>query len=1203
MGAGQANPFAGTQVSILKKNLATDEAIANTGAFTFALYKTDPRTDPAAHPVEVLSGAAATTDADGYLYFSPLSSKEIGKAYWVQEMSAADGYVADDIYAPTVSAIPALAAGDNEVVFRNMPVSEAPLTAQKTVVCDPAAPQPLSVSGLDATYTIVQSATNNALPLTDYTVCDDDIAFFGGTGNTTAVSGPTYAVNRVTIGQTMSHKVVDGLLSAQATPVYAQVNGGLWKLLDSAATSFDLPAHTTGITIRYSDTPVAQDAATVSVGVGFVPGDITVGITIDRFTQSPTDVQPEVGRVTNTATVSMQSKTSGSINVRASSALDIPRTDRPTVSIEKSLTKTPDAGGKVFPGDSIEYTVELKNTSTTASLEKPVIIDVMQEGAMSALTAAGVPLYSVTGTTETPVPEFGVASSGGGEDHTVVIWHFENTTLAPGQSLKLTVKVRLNAVILAKSVQNTAYATSDAELAYSREYPAGASFTADGGVAAIKAGSSEYDELTGCLGGDEKGLFVKAVSPVKTLSRIGGAAIQRSISLDGEDWQTDELSVSPGQTISYQLLLQNNDTSRKLQNITYREVFPFFGDSRNTGWQDALIQQLALSTMTVSSSDSNSDAAHAANTVTYYSASDFSGTTTNVPTGFAENRAFSIVFGDAGAGSFELAPGEVLQVVYSVTLPATLSEAELEASSYTLMNSGFTATFNFSGLPNQSSLTSNTVGALLYPPEAALSGTTWNDDNGNGLIDMAETPYGGVPVTLYKTTDNGVSWTVAGTTVSDAQGQYGFAGLEASYNGGSQYKVVFENNDPLDHRFSPAPAQMGDTSTSVKNIVSGTPREAFGGPFANHIQGDTGPVGIRGNTVFNCGLNRIPYTVSYASGVPASSPNQAIGIPANDAGIVGGQGYAVKGTPQRLGYVFDGWSVTNGRGTGMPDSYAVGDTFDMPSNCVELTARWVVDAGSLSITGYSGTYDAQAHGVSVAGTVAGDVVTYHVNGQNAVNAFVDVTDVAVTAHVIRDGVVLWQGTAPVSIGPVTIVVTADDTGKIYGDADPGLAYRFSDGVAGEIPGFSGSLERESGEGIGRYIIYQGTLALVDGAAFKAMNYTMVFRPGIFTIAAQANPIDVGPTGPTVPIGDTADRLSEVAIDDDEVPLTRALAEECWVHWWIMLGIVVTIVYSGAVIARRYADFSLLSTRSVRNATLPAMRVGNPILLYNKITFL
>jgi hypothetical protein len=76
----------------------------------------------------------------------------------------------------------------------------------------------------------------------------------------------------------------------------------------------------------------------------------------------------------------------------------------------------------------------------------------------------------------------------------------------------------------------------------------------------------------------------------------------------------------------------------------------------------------------------------------------------------------------------------------------------------------------------------------------------------------------------------------------------------------------------------------------------------------------------------------------------------------------------------------------------------------------------------------------------------------------------------------------------------------------------------------------------------------------------------VVTPAAIVIPDADTPLDQGE-----PIVDDATPMAgPEAIADDETPLAGIFDEEehCWVHWWIMLGILVTGAYGSTVIARR-----------------------------------
>ena len=193
-----------------------------------------------------------------------------------------------------------------------------------------------------------------------------------------------------------------------------------------------------------------------------------------------------------------------------------------------------------------------------------------------------------------------------------------------------------------------------------------------------------------------------------------------------------------------------------------------------------------------------------------------------------------------------------------------------------------------------------------------------------------------------------------------------------------------------------------------------------------------------------------------------------------------------------------------------------------------------------------------------------------------------------------------------SITPLNLIVTADDITKYVGEADPALTSTYRGVLEGEVPGWSGSIAREPGEAVGTYDIDLNTLRLEDNPEgdFRAGNYQLIFEIGTFTILdTPTTPDDGGddtpttPAGPTNPVPDdtlpvtdaaddatTDDATPEETVTDDENPLASGdeegiedngnpLAsgrgdEDCWVHWIILVGMILTAVYFVGVSIRR-----------------------------------
>ncbi|MDA8483379.1 filamentous hemagglutinin N-terminal domain-containing protein [Pseudomonas resinovorans] len=109
------------------------------------------------------------------------------------------------------------------------------------------------------------------------------------------------------------------------------------------------------------------------------------------------------------------------------------------------------------------------------------------------------------------------------------------------------------------------------------------------------------------------------------------------------------------------------------------------------------------------------------------------------------------------------------------------------------------------------------------------------------------------------------------------------------------------------------------------------------------------------------------------------------------------------------------------------------------------------------------------------------------------------------------------------ITPATLVVSADDKQKTYGNADPALSYRVSGLKRGDTQGEvlnNGSLNRDAGENVGRYGIQQGGVDLSSG---KGANYILQFNDGVFSIVPAE--LTVTADGKAKVYGDTDPALS------------------------------------------------------------------------------
>lgn len=178
----------------------------------------------------------------------------------------------------------------------------------------------------------------------------------------------------------------------------------------------------------------------------------------------------------------------------------------------------------------------------------------------------------------------------------------------------------------------------------------------------------------------------------------------------------------------------------------------------------------------------------------------------------------------------------------------------------------------------------------------------------------------------------------------------------------------------------------------------------------------------------------------------------------------------------------------------------------------------------------------------------------------------------------------------VTINPRPITITVNDATKVAGTADPAFDGSITEGslVEGEDLGLS-YYRTNTDEGIGTY---EDVLAAEYANMDIVKNYDITMVNGDFTITPMAAP--VAPVTPPTPgpldalvttvtdflatpiIGPGAMAAEGIAdgetplaqIGDDETPMSAFDHPVCWIHYYILLGIIITAIYGGGVIARR-----------------------------------
>lgn len=268
----------------------------------------------------------------------------------------------------------------------------------------------------------------------------------------------------------------------------------------------------------------------------------------------------------------------------------------------------------------------------------------------------------------------------------------------------------------------------------------------------------------------------------------------------------------------------------------------------------------------------------------------------------------------------------------------------------------------------------------------------------------------------------------------------------------------------------------------------------------------------------------------------------------------------------------------------------------------------IVPAGgnvvTIDATGLTKTYDGQPVSVVAEASVDGSALLYSVDGStwSDVNPeFTNAGTYTVYVKATHDG---YEESAPVSatvvINPAPVTIAVADASKVAGVDDPAFSGTVEGLVAEGDLGDINYVRPGSEEAAGVYVGALTALYTQNG------NYEVTVLNGTFTITAAPVTPPTPPTPPTsptptplptpgtvppdspiapvvTPIVDALQGAAEAVIGDNEMPLAEPRETEigdndtplashdhasCWVHWYIILGIIVTALYGACVALRR-----------------------------------
>ena len=253
----------------------------------------------------------------------------------------------------------------------------------------------------------------------------------------------------------------------------------------------------------------------------------------------------------------------------------------------------------------------------------------------------------------------------------------------------------------------------------------------------------------------------------------------------------------------------------------------------------------------------------------------------------------------------------------------------------------------------------------------------------------------------------------------------------------------------------------------------------------------------------------------------------------------------------------------------------------------------IVPAGgnvvTIDATGLTKTYDGQPVSVVAEASVDGSALLYSVDGSTWSDAnpeFTNAGTYTVYVKATHDG---YEESAPVSatvvINPAPVTIAVADASKVAGADDPAFSGTVEGLVAEGDLGDINYVRPGGEEAAGVYVGALTALYTQNG------NYRVAVLNGTFTITAAPVTPPTPPTPPTsptptplptpgtvppdspiapvvTPIVDALQGAAEAVIGDNGTPLASHDHASCWVHWYIILGIMVTALYGACVALRR-----------------------------------
>ncbi len=177
------------------------------------------------------------------------------------------------------------------------------------------------------------------------------------------------------------------------------------------------------------------------------------------------------------------------------------------------------------------------------------------------------------------------------------------------------------------------------------------------------------------------------------------------------------------------------------------------------------------------------------------------------------------------------------------------------------------------------------------------------------------------------------------------------------------------------------------------------------------------------------------------------------------------------------------------------------------------TLNFTITKGTMSgisVNGYSGVYDGKEHSISITNVPSDATVKYSTSENGTYTStnptYKDKGSYTVWYKIEKENYEIVSGSADVVISQAKLTIKADDISKTYGESDPTLTWKITEGsLAGADVLQNISISREEGNDADSYVI---TVSQTEGSN---PNYDITFEGGTFTINQKEIGISWGAT--------------------------------------------------------------------------------------------